>query len=261
MKNFNNKFIKKIKAKILTTSRLYPTRQIDALKDEQNKVIMDWSPKAACTYAVTAFIKNMGIYSEAHGFKTIHKYRQAIFYDKYGRVTLDELKSNSYYKFKVVRNPFTRVVSSYFQSMKHKYLEVSDGLNKDFDSITFTDFIDYLETKNLTNCNSHYSLQKHWYEYKIKDLFDLIIKVEDLDKGFTKLQQQTDFKNLVESNLQHVRKTKTNQQINFVVADVPWFYIQLAKPEYKYFYTPQLIQKVASLYHDDLKEYGYTYDL
>jgi hypothetical protein len=91
------------------------------LLDEKRRVVMDWTPKAACTKAVEMFWIQMGIsrgvYYPNSAF--IHNYRNRMyFYSKCGHVGNDMLTIKQYYKFKVVRNPYNRAVSSFLHSMK-----------------------------------------------------------------------------------------------------------------------------------------------
>lgn len=87
--------------------------------DEKRHIIVDWTPKSACTKVVEMFWKEMNItrgrnYPHA---AFVHNYRPS-FYLKCGTVSEDMLASDKYYKFKVVRNPFNRAVSSYLHLMK-----------------------------------------------------------------------------------------------------------------------------------------------
>ena len=95
------------------------------LIDEESKLIMLWTPRAACTTACIMMFKHMGLLEDAlkyYGNKCIqlsngwvHKYRDEIFYKKYGIVNInDHLLSKKYFIFKVIRNPYDRAVSSYF---------------------------------------------------------------------------------------------------------------------------------------------------
>mmetsp|Transcript_25953 Transcript_25953/g.43770 ORF Transcript_25953/g.43770 Transcript_25953/m.43770 type:complete len:337 (+) Transcript_25953:96-1106(+) len=94
--------------------------RINMLLDEKHKVIMDWTPKAACTKVVEMFWNEMGItrglFYPENAF--IHNYRTQFYYNC-GTVSQDMLDSHQYYKFKVVRNPFNRAVSSYIHIMRH----------------------------------------------------------------------------------------------------------------------------------------------
>lgn len=89
----------------------------DMLKDSSKYIIMDWSRKAACTNMVAMFLQNMNIYQDINYTGSSHQYRTNTFYDKYGHVKNKELYSDKWYKFKVVRNPYSRAVSSYYHVM------------------------------------------------------------------------------------------------------------------------------------------------
>jgi hypothetical protein len=90
---------------------------------------MDWTPKAACTKAVEMFWNEMnitrGLYYPEDAF--VHMYRHD-FYKQCGTISQDMLESSKYYKFKVVRNPYNRAVSSYIHIMT-THLEMFNGTN------------------------------------------------------------------------------------------------------------------------------------
>ena len=93
---------------------------ITMVKNSHRKIIMDWSPKAACSVMVAMFFDSMNIRQDVNYTGFIHIYRQNVFYHRYGHVTMEELLDTSWYKFKVVRNPYARMVSSYMHVVGSK---------------------------------------------------------------------------------------------------------------------------------------------
>jgi hypothetical protein len=63
------------------------------------------------------FFESLHIYQDVNYTGFVHDYREKHFYKLYGYVTADEVASSNWYKFKVVRNPYSRAVSSYFHTM------------------------------------------------------------------------------------------------------------------------------------------------
>jgi hypothetical protein len=121
----------------------------DMLKDSSKHIIMDWSRKAACTEMVARVLQNMNIYQDINYTGSSHQYRTNIFYDKYGHVENKELYSDKWYKFKVVRNPYSRAVSSYYAVMTtpettaylfSKNKEIDKTLSK---TASFKEFYEY----------------------------------------------------------------------------------------------------------------------
>jgi len=93
---------------------------ITMVKNSHRKIIMDWSPKAACSVMVAMFFDSMDIRQDINYTGFIHRYRGEVFYPRYGHVTMEELLDTSWYKFKVVRNPYARMVSSHMHVVGSK---------------------------------------------------------------------------------------------------------------------------------------------
>ena len=93
---------------------------ITMVKNSHRKIIMDWTPKAACSVMIAMFFDSMGIQQDINYTGFIHRYRKEVFYPRYGHVTMEELLDTLWYKFKVVRNPYARMVSSYMHVVGSK---------------------------------------------------------------------------------------------------------------------------------------------
>ena len=60
-----------------------------ALIDHKSKMIMFWTPRAACTTSVSTFYKNMGTFDTViKKFPWIHNHRDTHFYGEHGRITV-----------------------------------------------------------------------------------------------------------------------------------------------------------------------------
>ena len=103
--------------------RIYDDIHLDKmLLDDKHKIIMDWTPKAACSKSIEMFWNEMKIVRGIHYPQdgVVHDYRTH-FKKACGAVTESMLNSSQYYKFKVVRNPYDRAVSSYLYMMKRMF--------------------------------------------------------------------------------------------------------------------------------------------
>ncbi|HMT28402.1 MAG TPA: sulfotransferase family 2 domain-containing protein [Bacteroidia bacterium] len=232
---------------------------ITALKDPKNKLILDWSPKAGCTILTKMFFRQMGLLEEALEYNSwIHEYRMHV-YSKNYPITIDDLKGNNYYKIKVVRNPFHRAVSSYIHTMKYEMMHapVKKTLWRWNANISFETFINYLSKIDLRTCDPHYSLQKKDYEYEIPGCFDEIISLKDIRDAFQNLNE-TRGTHFDLTGLTSSHHSKLNTQLNENVSGKKWSKLKDAIPDYKYFYTDNLIDQVYSLYADDFADYGFS---
>jgi hypothetical protein len=220
---------------------------MEALIDRKNKIIMDWSAKAGCTLAVRMFFKHMGILETALAYSSwVHDYREAFFYNHFGLVFLDDYLNPEYFKFKVVRNPYDRAVSSYFYYLESTYPNES----------SFAEFIHFLETQNLKYCNLHWRAQTK--EIPLDKPLDKIVKIENFKEGMQQINDllKTNFEP-EQSSWHHLTKkdksgvfvgeTKFKKQadlLNYVV------------PNYEDFYNKELRKEIETLYAIDFT-YGY----
>lgn len=90
---------------------------------------------------------------------------------------------NFYFKFAIVRNPYTRVLSAYLDKVvRHKEGKhdlVADYLGKPTGyEISFGDFLDYLEEGGI-NQNAHWARQSDLLLFAV-EIFDYIGKTENL---------------------------------------------------------------------------------
>ena len=219
-------------------------------KKSNYKFIIDWSPKSGCTTICKMIFDYMDELEKALKFdKWIHNSRDK-YYQKYGRVNTNILLNNEFIKIKFVRNPYSRVVSSYLHVMKNdKFRKIF--VNKD---MSFYTFLLNIEKQNYPS-NPHYNLQMLRSE-KI-NTFDHIIKIEDLDNGIKNLNK------LYNLNLNHSFTSRHHiikHDVNINVGYTKYSNI-LKIPHYKYFYDDEKIKDlVEKIYKQDIITYNYTYN-
>ena len=90
--------------------------------DRQAKLVMAWTPRAACTLSVSIFVDHLGRLPEAQTYEGgfIHSFRQDILGPAYV-VTEEDLEGTSLFKLKIVRNPYARAVSSYSHQLMTEF--------------------------------------------------------------------------------------------------------------------------------------------
>jgi hypothetical protein len=242
----------------LSSNHRFTDTEITALYDRNHRIIMDWSPKAGCTIATKMFFRHMGILDEALAYnKWVHEYRMNVFYKNHP-VTIEDLINNNIYLFKIVRNPYQRVVSSYIHTMKYPAMheiikEKLWGWNAD---ISFNKFVRFLEKIDIHNCDPHYRLQKKFFEYRDDLNYNLIVKLEDLAAGVDKVNVLAG----VNFNLDgltsghHILKS---DEVDKSVSSTKWSRIRDSIPSYEHFYTKELYERVFNIYKDDFLAYGY----
>ena len=254
------------------------------LFDEKRRIIMDWTPKSACTKAVEMFWNEMkiwrGVYYPTKAF--VHAYRIA-FYLRCGTVSQAMLDDPSYYKFKVVRNPYFRAVSSYLHIMKNRLVDMMfdkaklsrDTGVKSLRDVSFEQFlILYMEQvhgKTLKNSAiQHFSPQSssvEFMQYNIrkkdtnrKPLFNRIVHIENFDEEIAMVNAD------VKTNYSYpdgVDKHVVKKQLHADIYHGNWSYSELAKngvPEnYGKFYGRKNKKIVQVIFRNDFLLYNYSF--
>ena len=238
---------------------------------EPADIVVMWSPKAACTTAITWAFQHNGLLEEALGFSHwIHRYRLR-HYQKTERYLgrLRHLRQHSRYVVKIVRNPFERAVSSFVHAYRHDYEDFAlrEMLGRPIDRhqrFSFREFVDLLERSNLNRCNPHHRLQSTPLERHI--LFGLkphrTIKIEDgLERALSEIEHTfnlpaTDFTNPVFRSGHHTSRAASSE----LAADRRDLWGPVLPPAAA-FYDDALIARVARLYAEDFQRYGYDVKL
>ncbi|MBL0340317.1 MAG: sulfotransferase family 2 domain-containing protein [Bacteroidetes bacterium] len=232
---------------------------ITSLIDSKNKIIMDWSPKAGCTILTKMFFRHMGLLEEALQYNPwVHEYRMHVF-SKNHPISREDFKNKEFYKFKVVRNPFHRVVSGYIHTMEYETMHepVKKALWRWNADVSFKSFVKYLSKTDLHTCDPHYALQKKGFEYELTDCYDEIIRLENLNDAINDLNERKNFRFDL-SGITSGHHHKKNRDLDKNFSQVRWSHFKDNIPVYQQFYTPQLAEKVFDLYRDDFMSYGYT---
>ena len=220
-----------------------------------DKFIIDWTPKAGCTVVCKMIFDKLNILNEAlkyHHF--VHVYRQKFYYKKYGRVTYKNLKNKKTIKIKFVRNPYDRAVSSYLHSCKRK----SGGLGYyNNANISFEFFLELL-LKNKLNGNEHFNLQSRKIENKRK-IFDKIIKIEKLNEGAKKLDEEYNLKLKTNFSSKHHRSTNLKNN-NYYIGDLKFEKVKKNLSTYNNFYNEKTKKLVEKVYGKDIELYNYTFE-
>lgn len=147
----------------------------------------------------------------------------------------------SYFKFTFVRNPWDRLLSAYNflknGGMNHLDKQFSDDVLKNYDS--FESFV--MEGMNEANIETwtHFIPQyRYIYDAQMNLVVDYVGRFEHFEFDFEHIRsvlQQG-------SSLQHRNKTGESKEENYRAA-----------------YTPEMIQKVAELYQNDIRMFGYEF--
>ncbi|MEP1963728.1 sulfotransferase family 2 domain-containing protein [Tateyamaria sp.] len=144
-----------------------------------------------------------------------------------------------YFKFAFVRNPWDRIVSCWYNKVKViRELDFERKKLPKFEDLTgeFEEFVDFLETENLTTCNIHYRLQTRLIPV---DNMDFLGRFERFEADLMKI-------------LKHLEIPKEDEFESRNVSE--------DKRPFQEYYTPDLRDRVAELYKADIQAFNYKFD-
>ncbi|MDY7052712.1 sulfotransferase family 2 domain-containing protein [Limnospira fusiformis] len=228
--------------------------------------------KSACSFGVKWFFYQAGLYQEAESYHRFpHKYRSEVFtqdpqYKKHIREVDRILNSNI---ICLVRDPFSRAVSSYIYALQAKYdnQKISKFLGININkrqTLSFYEFVQYLKSLDIRNCNIHHQMQAHPL-MEMGIIKPHIIKVENLFNDFQEVEKKLGLNpaplSEISKSLEFHRTPKDSEfkkecyHIQFPPSRKQLF------PHYKYFYSEELVRDVANLYRADFEIFGYKPEL
>lgn len=233
------------------------------LIDNKRKILMEFTPKADCTSAVVAFFKAVGFEYGIDYKGWPHTFRDKYFNARCGRATACMYYQDDWYRFKVVRNPYDRVVSSYVYVMKTNFL--TKFIPYQLRNASFEQFIDLLSSLRSDDLQEyayrHASLQSQPYERYLYQqnisIFHEIVQVENITHSLQRIYQKTGI--LYDFNFipKHYQKRVI---LNKYVGNLTWTELQHQVPKnYGLFYNSITREKVAKIFHWDLLLYNYSY--
>jgi len=240
------------------------------LYDKKLNLSVSFNAKSGCSFFVKWFFYQTNLYEKSESYHRFpHKYRTDIFMKNKNYNNFDIEKSNI---ITLVRNPFTRVVSSYSHCIKNGYInkDMSLFLKREitkYNTFTFYEFVKYLKTIDITNCDIHHKTQYREIDYKF------ILKVENLFEDFRNLENEL---NLLNSPLDKIsnslsfHKVIKNNDFKESCYNFDFYFKEsnedgklfeykdiIGIPDYKYFYNDELIEDILIIYKDDFELYKY----
>lgn len=243
------------------------------LVDNRKKILMAWSQKAACTTSVKSFMAHMGFYEGADFIGWVHDFRESEFWRRCGTGTICMYEDSSWYRFKVVRNPYDRAVSSYIHVMHYDAVPTSYLLTtlphlEDKYDCTFKDFVRFMELRIVASKEKrlvdggHVRKQSYDMEYirwseGQSSPFHRIVKIENFAEDIALVNRETGANFSAGFGSIHYAKRQSEEGF---VGDVAWKFLHNRIPKsYGYFYDSELRERVMRIFHVDLLLYNYDY--
>lgn len=255
------------------------------LVNEKHKLIYCPIPKVACS----SFKKIIFLYSDLYDKEKNNQNLKGsdfhIFMSRnfsLSKYTFEEaqkkLQSEQYMKFTIVRNPWSRLVSAYIDKFVRVTPEKLDkftlaiinpviesvykskGLKPDYNqSINFHQFVEYVSSVEDEKLNEHWKPQ---YLFLGDTQFDLIGKLENIEKDFQPLKQRIDDSslNLPLFNQTHYSSKQLEKSKNYSFMYPKQLRTSSKFPHYQNYYTSYLYELVKEKYKKDIEYFGYNYE-
>lgn len=164
------------------------------------------------------------------------------YFTKPGELSKTDLENlDSYFKFTIARNPYSRILSAYLDKIENrdksqrqiviKFLKKNPN-----DEITFNEFLDFLENGGLRQ-NAHWAPQTDFLVFPIGQ-YDYIGKLENLQKDLTRILTTIYNKDypIVSVNEHKTNSKKKTKEL-----------------------TPSDKLRIYNLYIDDFRNFDYDY--
>lgn len=240
--------------------------------DARNQLVLLWSAKSGCTFAVKWLLSHMGLLDQALAYHAwIHKYRVEKLYPSEGHKAAIQAFCDSPSTFrvvKVVRDPFKRAVSSYIHAATCSYEDdrIATFLGRPVDKtagFSFREFTQCLASVDLNTCNIHHRLQTRPLERHFTFGSSFLINLDHSMQTLPRLEQylrlpQTDPGRYRESH--HHTRASSVIETGFV-GDIRFETLRQpnrAVPEYGRFYDADIERGVFNLYAEDFLRYGFS---
>ncbi len=246
------------------------------LVSPEKKLVVLWSAKSGSAFILKWYLYQLDLLEKAKEHSVwIHDYRKVLNAHPENNKNLRSLltKAKNYHIIKLVRNPFTRAVSSYVQFLDflgYKFPNatnfISDQGNLELKTkYSFEEFLDKLLVENIRKVNVHWRCQTHPTERRNILKVNRIIKLENVSEEIKKLEVDLDLKpsNLSDfaTSFHHINKSKELAKSEFIGNTPLDISIRSNSPGYECFYNEDLKQKVLELYKEDFERYNYSQEL
>lgn len=226
---------------------------MDVFKDHIHSTLFDVNHKVGCTGILQAFLKEMDLLREAQRFSYWpHDYRIQVHYKRrpftghdFGLPCL-----------KVVRNPFTRAVSSYFSAVENGNNR-NRKRNEHYAGMTFRQFIAHLKANMHQIADYHINPQFKALEVQFPNL--IVCRIEDgLQTALDVLNERAGTSYSLEGTpRQEHHRTTEDDGITDPVMDKAFWARPTYRPKYSLFYDEALMADVVQVYAVDFDKYGY----
>lgn len=262
-------------APVIIRARLYPIPIVHFEK----KYVVYWSAKSGCTSLTATVLRDIGIsVSQNIGLPDDHPdYVNAMRSDYYKQYKLNVAScfqhsaDPDFLSIKLVRNPYSRIVSSYLMLMRENrnmgidstglLTNVSVSVGKDdLQKLSFEDFLGWLVSQSNEKIDWHVQQQFHPFEgvenISVKGALRLEHYSEDVESIRTNFGLILPDSISKKGSFQH--HGTHNVSLRNFVGRKPYCEYREDIPKYSYFFDDELAEMAFIFYRKDFSNYGYS---
>ncbi|MFV8819968.1 sulfotransferase family 2 domain-containing protein [Haliea sp. E17] len=235
---------------------------------EDRDVAILWSAKSGCTFIVKWFLLQRGELEQALAWSSwIHDYRTGVYRKSEAYAAgVHRAEFGKMRYLRLVRDPFSRAVSSYLHMVRTVGDEAfhrpfNEFLGRDIEEgegVCFSEFCEFLLATDVARCDVHYRQQAHNLETRGLVDVDHVIHLETLEQELAPLARRYGLLPASVSELSASHHNTRRQDCGDYVGDVPFKRTEAdTYPDYRAFYNAELLEKIAAVYREDIQRYGY----
>lgn len=246
------------------------------LCDHNKKLLINFLPKNACTFTKYWFMHNTSLKISKPHEEKVHLWYREKHLPSIAQVQIPDPKlAKQYFTAMLIRNPYSRIVSSFLQVLEHGGLrkQLSDALNltsEQVKSLTFRQFLEGIKKVDLDQCDGHLRRQVSGCMWNHPKNIDYIIRVESIRDDLLYLHQRFAYP------IENIKFLETPKNVKGKApyisgkhcADIPLNQLKGAFSEIRSdlyphvlnFYTKDIKKKVESLFARDIKVLNYRFD-
>ncbi|MCC0177125.1 sulfotransferase family 2 domain-containing protein [Waterburya agarophytonicola K14] len=239
----------------LNKNGLHNFAQNHSLHIYESNSIYSFIPKNACSTMRTSIAYANGCIDNSQDFNWIHKNNQTF------RASLSDL-IRADYTFVILRCPYARLASLYLDKIVSKYppaWNFYDLIKRttELDNISFTDFVNHLSKKPILNGDIHWRQQTDFLVYQ---QYDDYFCLEDFKQVIKTLNEKIgldiiDARDLTNHGINKFELVDDENYAQVKSSDILRLKTNGYCPTPKSLYSDKLIEKVKTIYEQDLKLY------
>ncbi|WP_261134454.1 sulfotransferase family protein [Bacillus sp. Marseille-Q3570] len=226
-------------------------------------ILFFWSPKCGCTSLLKWYLYQIGHLEKAKNYNEIlHAYRLKVI-EKQKNHTLKirkHLLHESKDVYKLVRNPYTRAVSSFLHAVRSPDLltDIAPGMEN---GLTFKQFLYRIKNMGVERgqINGHMVQQyldgEESFIRKFIKLEEFSTSIRQIEKSYNLLQSPIN--DIIKSPHHVTEKMNENDNRNFADMKMSVHSFSQPLPPYRNFYDQESENLVREIYVKDFIRYGY----